>query len=167
MPEGSSTTSRAGTDPVPAFALPDSSPASLANHRLPLSRYLFLLAVMLGAAVGDALLGRGMHDIGTVSLDHLGRLFQALLNPWVLSGIVVLLGFMASYMTALSWADLTFVLPATAFGNVVTALLSKLWLHEAISPSRWLGIALIVTGVGFVANGPSRTEHAAAGMAKA
>jgi drug/metabolite transporter (DMT)-like permease len=72
----------------------------------------------------------------------------------------VLLGFMASYMTALSWADITFVLPATAFGNVVVTLLSKFCLHEHISASRWLGIAFIVVGVGFVANGPSRTEHA-------
>jgi drug/metabolite transporter (DMT)-like permease len=66
---------------------------------------------------------------------------------------------MASYMTALSWADITFVLPATAFGNVIVTLLSKFWLHEQVSRSRWLGVALIVIGVGFVANGPSRTEH--------
>ena len=67
---------------------------------------------------------------------------------------------MGSYMTALSWADLTFVQPATAFGNVVTALIGRLWLHESITPMRWAGIACIVIGVGFVANGPSRTEHA-------
>ena len=149
----------AGTDSVPAFALPGHKPALTPSHRLSLSRYLLLLAVMLGAAVGDALLGRGMRDVGAVSVHHLGLLFAALLNPWVVSGIVVLIGFMASYMTALSWADLTFVLPATAFGNVITALLSKLWLHERISASRWLGIVLIVIGVGFVANGPSRTER--------
>lgn len=129
------------------------------SHRLPFHRYLLLLCVMLGAAIGDALLGRGMRDVGPVSIHHLGALIHALLNPWVMCGIVVLIGFMASYMTALSWADLTFVLPATAFGNVITALISKLWLHEAISPMRWLGIGLIVLGVGFVANGPSLTER--------
>jgi drug/metabolite transporter (DMT)-like permease len=128
------------------------------QHRLSFDRYLILLCVMLGAAVGDALLGRGMHDLPTVSIQHLGALFTALKHPWILSGIVVLMGFMASYMTALSWADLTFVLPATAFGNVVTALIGKLWLRESISLSRWAGIALIVIGVGFVANGPSYTE---------
>ena len=80
-------------------------------------------------------------------------------NPWVIVGILCLLGFFASYLTALSWADLTFVLPSTAFGYVVIALLSKFWLHESISLYRWLGIVLIVCGVGFVANGPSRTEH--------
>jgi drug/metabolite transporter (DMT)-like permease len=50
-------------------------------------------------------------------------------------------------------------MPATAFGYVVVALLSRLWLHEHLSLSRWAGIVLIVCAVGFVAGGPSRTEH--------
>ncbi len=129
------------------------------SHRLRASQYLILLTVMIGASVGDALLSRGMRQVGPVSPQHLGLLLHALLNPWVLAGIVVLISFMGSYMTALSWADLTFVQPATAFGNVITALIGRLWLHETISPTRWLGIALIVLGVGFVANGPSRTER--------
>jgi drug/metabolite transporter (DMT)-like permease len=62
---------------------------------------------------------------------------------------------------ALSWADLTFVLPATAFGNVIVALLSRFWLHEAISIERWAGIVLITLGVSFVAQGPPLTQHAA------
>lgn len=114
---------------------------------------------MLGASIGDALLSRGMREVGPVSPQHLSLLLHALLNPWVFSGIVVLISFMGSYMTALSWADLTFIQPATAFGNVITALIGRLWLHETISTTRWLGIGLIVVGVGFVANGPSRTER--------
>lgn len=127
------------------------------SHRLPFHRYLILLCVMLGASVGDSFLSRGMRDVGTVTLAHLGLLFHALLNPWVIIGIVLLIGFMASYMTALSWADLTFVLPATALGYVVTAFIGKFWLHETISPLRWFGIALIVTGVSLTAQGPSLT----------
>ena len=100
-----------------------------------------------------------MRQVGSVSFTHMGLLLYALVNPWILAGIAVLISFMASYMTALSWADLTFVQPATAFGNVVTALIGRIWLHEVITPTRWAGIACIVIGVGFVANGPSRTEH--------
>ena len=77
--------------------------------------------------------------------------------PWVLVGIVLLLGFFASYLTALSWADVTFVLPATSFAYVVVALLSRFWLHEQITPARWLGIFCIVAGVGFVTRGPAYT----------
>ena len=76
-------------------------------------------------------------------------------------GIALLIGFFACYLTALSWADLTFVLPATAFGYVIVALLSRFWLHDTISPERWAGIVLITLGVGFVANGPSSTERPA------
>ena len=129
------------------------------KHRLKPSQYAILVAVMLTASVGDTLLSRGMAQVGAVDFHHLGRLCHALFNPFVASGIVLLIGFFASYMTALSWADLTFVMPATAFGYVVIALLSRFWLHEHLSPYRWTGIALIVCAVGFVANGPSRTEH--------
>ncbi|MEO8735619.1 MAG: EamA family transporter [Edaphobacter sp.] len=129
------------------------------KHSLTPQRYLILLAVMLTASVGDTLLSHGMTQVGPVSLHHLVTLLVALKNPWVIGGILMLLGFFASYLTALSWADLTFVLPSTAFGYVVVALLSRFWLHEHISVYRWLGIVLIVCGVGFVANGPSLTEH--------
>ena len=134
------------------------------KHTLTPQRYLILLAVMLTAAVGDTLLSHGMTQVGPVTFAHLGLLFIAMKNPWVIAGILCLLGFFASYLTALSWADLTFVLPSTAFGYVVVALLSKFWLHETISLSRWAGILLIVCGVGFVANGPSLTQHPVAAV---
>jgi drug/metabolite transporter (DMT)-like permease len=129
------------------------------THRLKPSQYAILLSVMLTASVGDTLLRRGMKQVGPVDLHHLGLLWHALFNPFVDVGIVLLIGFFACYMTALSWADLTFVMPATAFGYVVIALLSHFWLHEHLSLSRWIGILLITSAVGFVANSPSRTEH--------
>jgi len=129
------------------------------KHTLTPQRYLILLAVMLTASVGDTLLSHGMTQVGPVSLAHLGLLLAAIRNPWVITGILCLLGFFASYLTALSWADLTFVLPSTAFGYIVVAFLAKFWLHEPITPYRWAGILLIVCGVGFVANGPSLTLH--------
>ena len=129
------------------------------SHRLRPSQYAILVAIMLTASVGDTLLSHGMSQVGPVDLHHLGLLFHALANPFIIAGIVLLIGFFASYMTALSWADLTFVMPSTAFGYVVVALLSRFWLHEYLSIYRWTGILLIVCAVGFVAGGPSRTEH--------
>jgi len=129
------------------------------KHTLSFNRYLVLLAVMLTVSVGDTMLSHGMSQVGPVSTHHLGLLLVAMKNPWVICGILLLIGYFASYLTALSWADLTFVLPSTAFGYVIIALLAKFWQHETISAYRWLGIMLIVSGVGFVANGPSLTEH--------
>ncbi len=121
-------------------------------------RSLVLGVVTLTAPLGDTFLAVGMKKLGPVSLAHPAALIHAITAPWVASGIAMLIGFFASYLTALSWADLTFVLPATSFGNVIIALLSKYWLHEQISLSRWVGIALITAGVGFVAMGPSYTH---------
>jgi uncharacterized membrane protein len=72
-------------------------------------------------------------------------------NGWMILGVVLLLVFLASYLTALSWADLSFVLPATAPGYLINAGLSKVFLHESLSLTRWAGTVLIVTGTWLVA----------------
>jgi drug/metabolite transporter (DMT)-like permease len=126
---------------------------------LTLRKYLVLLSIIVSGSIGDTFLARGMKDVGAIDIHHLAHVFSALANPWVIFGIVFLLVFMSSYMTALSFADLTYVLPATAIGYVFMALLSRFWLHEHVSPLRWAGIVLITVGVGLVAGGPSRTEH--------
>ncbi|MFP5277097.1 MAG: EamA family transporter [Acidobacteriota bacterium] len=133
----------------------------MAHHRLAPRQYLILGLVALCAPLGDTCLSRGMKHFPPIHLAHPGELVAAVFTPWIGAGIALLIGFFASYLTALSWADLTFVLPATAFGNVIVALLSRFWLHEYISVSRWAGIALITLGVGFVAHGPSLTEEVA------
>jgi drug/metabolite transporter (DMT)-like permease len=123
-------------------------------------KYLVLAAVTLFAAVGDSLLSRGMKELGRVSPQHLSDVILAILNPWVALGIIFLLGFFAAYMTALSWADLTYVLPATSLGYVLLALIAKFLLHEDVTMTRWLGILLISAGVGFVTGGPELTHKA-------
>ena len=121
-------------------------------------RYLVLAFVAVTAPLGDTLLAIGMKQLGPVSFSHLGSLLHAVLTPYVAAGIAMLIGFFASYLTALSWADLTYILPTTSIGNVFIALLAHFWLHERLTPWRWLGIALITLGVGFVARGDSYTD---------
>jgi drug/metabolite transporter (DMT)-like permease len=130
----------------------------MSHHTLSPRQYLILGLVSICAPLGDTFLSRGMTRLPAITLAHPASLVAAVFTPWIAAGIALLIGFFASYLTALSWADLTFVLPATAFGNVIVALLSKFWLHEPISLERWGGIVLITVGVGFVAQGPSRTE---------
>ena len=90
-------------------------------------------------------------------MGNLPHLLTVLLSPWIIGGILLLTFFFVSYLTALSWADLTYVLPATALSYVMMALLGKYFLHENVTVWRWLGIALITLGVGFVATGPEKT----------
>src|ERR1700674_6036765 len=122
-------------------------------------KYLVLAGVTVFAASGDSMLSHGMKQTGSISLNHLQSVIFAILNPWVAVGILLLLAFFATYMTALSWADLTYVLPATSLGYVLLALVARFLLHEHVSPLRWLGIALITGGVGFIAGGPELTKH--------
>jgi drug/metabolite transporter (DMT)-like permease len=120
--------------------------------------------VIIFGSTGDSFLSRGMKQVGAIDIHHLSSIFAAIANPWVILGIFLLLGFMFSYMTALSFADLTFVLPATAVGYINMTLISIFWLHEHVSLQRWAGVALIVAGVGLVAGGPSRTVRPPAGV---
>jgi drug/metabolite transporter (DMT)-like permease len=120
-------------------------------------KYLVLAGITVFSTAGDSLLARGMKELGSISLHNFFGLLLAILNPFVAAGILLLLAFFSCYMSALSWADLTYVLPATSFGYVLVAFVAHLGFHEKISPTRWMGIALIAAGVGFVAAGPSVT----------
>jgi drug/metabolite transporter (DMT)-like permease len=133
----------------------------MAQPRLSARQYLILGLVALCAPLGDTCLSRGMTNLPAITLAHPATLVAAVFTPWIALGIAFLIGFFAFYLTALSWADLTYVLPATAFGNVIVALFARFWLQEPISLQRWAGIALITLGVGFVAQGPSLTERPA------
>ncbi len=131
----------------------------MSHHTLKPQQYLILALVSICAPLGDTCLSRGMTHLPPITLAHPTSLISAVFTPWIAVGIALLIGFFASYLTALSWADLTYVLPATAFGNMIVVVLSRFWLHETISWQRWLGVILITIGVGFVAQGPSLTER--------
>ena len=121
-------------------------------------KILVLAGVTVFASAGDSLLARGMKELGSVSTHELSTLLLAILNPWIAGGVLLLLAFFASYTSALSFADLTYVLPASSLGYVLIAFIGRFIFHENVSATRWLGIALISAGVGFVAAGPSVTH---------
>ena len=75
---------------------------------------------------------------------------EAIFTPWVAIGITLLIIWLLTRMTLLSWADLSFVLPVTSIGYVITALIGKYFFQEQISWQRWLGTLLIMAGVALV-----------------
>ena len=98
-----------------------------------------------------------MRDFGAVTASNWHRLLGAIGDPWIIAGICFLIGFFCTYLSALSWADLTYVLPATAISYIFMALLARIFLHENVTLAHWIGIGLITAGVGFVATGPALT----------
>jgi uncharacterized membrane protein len=124
----------------------------------------FTVIVILTSVSGNFSLSWGMHQVGSMASVAPMAYVRAVLNPWVMLGISLLVLWLFSHMTLLSWADLSYVLPVTSIGYALTALAGKLFLHEAISPARWTGILLIVSGVALVARSSppkaARTEAA-------
>jgi uncharacterized membrane protein len=133
------------------------------EHRLRIKTLFMVLLMVVCANLGDLLLKRGMLQIGAVQISAPG-LWHALLatihNGTIWLAILFLLGFTLCYMTAVSWADYSYVMPAGAFGYALQTLLAVLILHEAVNAQRWIGVALIVTGVLLVGQThPSTTQQ--------
>src|SRR5215469_16354459 len=133
------------------------------ERRLRVKTLVMVFAMVVCANVGDLLLKRGMAQIGAVGLTAHGiaqafRLTIASETIWL--AIFFLLGFMASYMTVLSWADYSYVMPAGAFGYAVLTFLAVVFLHESVSPRRWVGVVLICVGVLLVGQTKPRTTVA-------
>jgi len=93
----------------------------------------------------------GMRQVGRLVTFSPLPYMRAVFNPWVVLGISLLILWLFSHMTLLSWADLSYVLPVTSIGYVLSALAGRLFLHEEISGWRWAGILLIMSGVALVA----------------
>ncbi len=122
------------------------------SPRLRLKTRLLAGVVILANVLGNFFLSRGLRT------DAPGAgLLSALFNPWVILGVSLLILWMLSRMTLLSWADLSYVLPVTALGYVLTALMARFFLGEQVSLGRWAGIALIMGGVSLVGDTPIRT----------
>ena len=124
--------------------------------------YILLASMVCFNPLGNVLLSRGMKKVGEILDFSPPALFAVLLktlrNGDVWLGIFSLFLFFASYLLLLSWADLSYVMPASAMGYGVLAVLGYLMLGEAISPARWLGILFICAGVALV----GRTEPSTA-----
>jgi uncharacterized membrane protein len=134
--------------------------------RIRIKTLVMILAMVVCANAGDLMLKRGMTKIGAVELSASGlqhALIATITNGTIWVGIIFLAGFMLSYMTVLSWADYSYVMPAGAFGYALLTLLAVVFLHEHVSPRRWIGVVLICVGVLLVGQTRPRTTEALAG----
>src|SRR5215470_7567427 len=111
---------------------------------------LFLAIIILGGTGGDVAVSHAMKQIGSVHpltpatiLKVLARAFR---TGWIWIGIgLMALGFF-SLLALLSWADVSVVVPLTAFSYVTGAVGAKFFLHEEVGPARWAGVVLVCLG---------------------
>src|SRR4051812_19010691 len=85
-------------------------------HSMSFLRYVLLALIVLGSTLGDVYLSKGMKEIGEISPSRWHDLLFAPLNGYVALGIGLLAMFYFSYLASLSWADLSYIMPATTFG---------------------------------------------------
>jgi len=131
------------------------------THTLKTSIMVALLIILNSA--GNFFFGMGMKRIGAVqglSVAVLRSIFVAVFSSvWIWLGIVSMILFLGALMLVLSWADFSYVLPATAAMYAVVPLLGHFVLGESVTALRWVGVALICAGVMFVARTPPSTTE--------
>jgi uncharacterized membrane protein len=131
--------------------------------RVRIKTIVMILLMVVCANAGDLILKRGMTQIGGVPLSAagLGHAFvRTVTSGTIWIGILFLIGFTVSYMTVLSWADYSYVMPAGAMGYALVTFLAVVFLHENVSLRRWIGVLLISVGVLLVGQTKPRTTAA-------
>jgi uncharacterized membrane protein len=127
----------------------------LPDERLRWKTRLFLTLVIISQPLGNLSLTVGMkHRVLQSPWEYLTAIF----SPYVAVGIALLIVWLLSRMALLSWADLSYVLPLTAIGYIITAAMGRFVLNEQISASRWSGTLLIVAGTALVGMTDSSTS---------
>lgn len=129
-----------------------------------------LIIAIVAQAAGDVILTKGMKAISAAetssgesfdSVSHVTHIaLQAIQSPAVWGGTLMLIVSFLLFSAALSWADLSFVLPATAFGYVLNVAGGYYFLGETVSNTRWAGAVIITLGVLFVSGSGDRTGEA-------
>ena len=111
---------------------------------------LLVVLATLSTTVGEVLLAKGMKEVGDVSQlewTELWKMLGMFANPKVILGVLCMALFFFSYAASLSWADLSLVLPTTAFSIVFATAIAYFWLGESVSGLRWVGVMIIMGGI--------------------
>ncbi len=111
---------------------------------------IYILISVLGGAVGQVLLKRGMGSMGplTLSLEQMPSiLLRVGTNPFVIAGLSLYVGATLFWLMALSRVDLSFAYPFASLSYVVMLAASWQLFNEDISLLRLMGTAVIVFGV--------------------
>jgi len=112
---------------------------------------IMIAVIVLADAAGDVFVTKGMKEVGEISTLNLRALLsiarRVLTNKNFLSGLFFLTVTFFSFLAVLSWADLSFVFPATSLVYVVSTLGARFVLKETVTLQRWAGILFVCLGV--------------------
>jgi drug/metabolite transporter (DMT)-like permease len=134
------------------------------HKHLQFKTFVMILIMIIAGPLGNVMLGKGMKTVGNTTVasasDFVHAVAKVLSTGAIWLGVASLLTFFVANILVLSWADYSFVQPASSMAYGVVALLSIFLLGEAVSPLRWAGIAIICLGVFIVGRtNPRTTGH--------
>ncbi len=116
--------------------------------------FVFLAIVVFSGTGGEIAVTHAMKQIGEVKNFSpralLGVLWRALKSRWMWLGIGLMTVAFFSLLALLTWAEVSFVVPATAANYVVGAVGARFLLKERVSQTRWAGLLLVAAGVALV-----------------
>ena len=115
--------------------------------------FLLLCSLIGGSSLGEILSAKGMQQIGDISLRPralFGAVLRMVRNPYLIGGVACLAVSFFSFISLLSYADLSFVVPLTAVSYITNTLGARFFLGERISRERWMGTVLVAFGVALV-----------------
>ncbi|HZF41766.1 MAG TPA: bacteriohopanetetrol glucosamine biosynthesis glycosyltransferase HpnI [Blastocatellia bacterium] len=115
--------------------------------------FLLLCSLVVGSSLGEILSAKGMRKVGAVSFRPkalIGSLGRMIRNPYLFGGVACLAVAFFSFISLLSYADLSFVAPLTAVTYITNTLGARFFLNERISKGRWMGTMLVALGVAVI-----------------
>jgi len=116
-----------------------------------ITTYVTLAIAVLAQATGNVFLSKGMKHVALTSRvmdgDFLVSVLQIVQSPMIWTGTVLMIVFFLLFLTVLSKADLSFVLPVLSIEVVVNVAFAGYFLNEPVSTARWIGTMLISVGV--------------------
>ncbi len=143
------------------YATPERTRSAPANLAATAGSYGLVVIVTLLKPFSNLFLAWGMRQFSEVLALNPAAYLRAMLDPLVALGIVMQILWLLTRMSLLSVADLSFVLPVTSAGYVLSTLLGRVFLHEPVSASRWAGAILISLGAALVVSTPEKTTEGA------
>lgn len=133
------------------------------SRNLHVKTFILIFFMVIFGPLGDVFLRKGMKRVGEIQKWTAGAVahffWRAFTSGMVWLGIGSLLLFFVSYILVLSWADYSFVQPASAVSYLVVAFLGIWLLGEGVSSERWFGVFIICLGVLLVGNTPPQTTE--------
>ncbi len=116
--------------------------------------WIGIIVLVLVDSTGTLLIAQGMKQVGEISSLQPRRLLR--MGRRIVTNHLLWLGFVFQtstfflFLTLLSWANLSLVIPMAASGYVINILGAQFLLKERVTKERWIGTLLICVGVALV-----------------